>query len=91
MKWGCATGISVNNKAQVCVVGESDLSACGVCLLPLDHHGGGTRRWPGVVSGEAEDRQGSCGAAISLRSTSAALLWPPTQKVVGRLLLLLTR
>jgi hypothetical protein len=25
-----------------------------------------------------------------LRSTSAALLWPPTQKVVGRLLLLLT-
>jgi hypothetical protein len=91
MEWGGAAGISFNNKAQVRVVGESAFSACGVRLLPLGRHGGGTRRWPGVVGGEAEDRQGSCGATISWRSISVALVWPPTQKVVGRLLLLLAR
>jgi hypothetical protein len=88
MEWGYAGGISVNNKAQVRVVDESAFSVCGVRLLPLGCHGGGTRRWPGVVGGEAEDRQGSCGAAISWRSTSVVLILPPTQKDVGWLLLL---
>jgi hypothetical protein len=49
-----AAGIFVNNKVQVCFVGDSSLSASGVCPLPLGRHGGGSRKRLTVTGGEDE-------------------------------------
>ena len=85
----CAAGISVINKVQVRFVGDFALSTFGVRPLPLSRHGGGTKWWSDVESGEAEELEGINGATFSWRSNSVTQDWSPTQEAVGRLLQIL--
>jgi hypothetical protein len=74
------------NKVQVRPVGVSALSTSRVHPLPLGYHGGGVRWRPAIACGQAEELRGICGAISSRRSFSVALVWLPTEVVVGRLL-----